>query len=138
MDMYTLQAIAVLSLLPNDIKNRIDQLSTFGIVSFGPVITSTTLTKNEIIRPEDLSVGTRSETVHGSWLQIHEHRAWDKPSAAGLIVVNVDPLELEFRVSDVLPGYIDTVLGAHDLPELGSNLVTALAALDVKDFTHFR
>ncbi|KVI11916.1 hypothetical protein Ccrd_009658 [Cynara cardunculus var. scolymus] len=135
---YTLQAITVLSLLPNNIENRVDQLSAFGIVSFGPVITGTTLTKYEIIRPEDLSVGTRSETVHRTWLQIHEHRAWDKPSAAGLVVINIDPLELEFRVSGVLTSYIDTVLGAYDLPELGSDLVTALAALDVKDLTHFR
>lgn len=136
--MYTLQAIAVLGLLPNNIENRVNQLGAFGVVSFRPVVTSTTLTKDEVIRSEDLTVGTRSETVHRTGLQIHEHRSWNKPSAAGLIVIDVDPLELKFGVSGVLSGYIDTVLGANDLPELSSDLVTALSALDVKDLTHFR
>lgn len=136
--MYTLQAIAVLGLLPNYIENRVNQLGAFGVVSFRPVVTSTTLTKDEVIRSEDLTVGTRSETVHRTRLQIHEHRSWNKPSAAGLIVIDVDPLELKFGVPGVLSGYIDTVLGANDLPELSSDLVTALATLDVKDLTHFR
>jgi hypothetical protein len=30
------------------------------------------------------------------------------------------------------------MFGANNFPEFGSDLVTALATLDVKDFSHFR
>ncbi|KAL4587729.1 hypothetical protein LXL04_000603 [Taraxacum kok-saghyz] len=119
---YTLQAITILGLLSNNIQNRVDQLSTFSIMSLRPIVTGTRLTKNKVIRPEDLSICSRSETVHRPWLQIHEHRAWNKPPATGLVVINIDPLKLKLGVSGVLPGHINTVLGANNLPELSSDL----------------
>lgn len=36
----------------------------------------------------------------------------------------------------VLAGEIDAVLVAGDLPELGTDLVAALATLDVQNFSH--
>ena len=36
----------------------------------------------------------------------------------------------------MLTGRVDTVLIGDDLPELGTDLVTALAALDVDKLTH--
>ncbi len=35
-----------------------------------------------------------------------------------------------------VPGGVDAVLVGDDLPELGADLVAALAALDVHDLTH--
>ena len=43
----------------------------------------------------------------------------------------------EFGVAAVLSGVVDAVLVADYFPELGSDLVAALAALDVEDFSHF-
>lgn len=42
----TLQAIAVLCLLPNNIENAIDQLRSFSVMTLGPVVSSTALTCN--------------------------------------------------------------------------------------------
>ena len=39
-------------------------------------------------------------------------------ASGGLVVVNVDPLELEVRGSAVGAGGVDTVLVRDDLPEL--------------------
>jgi len=53
-----------------------------------------------------------------------------------LIVIDVDALELKVGITMVGTGGIHTVLIGDDLPELGTNLVAALTALDVNDFTH--
>ncbi|KVI03648.1 hypothetical protein Ccrd_018050 [Cynara cardunculus var. scolymus] len=105
-------------------------------MSLGPIITSTRLTKHKVIRPEDLPISSRSKTVHRPWLQIHEHRSWNKPTAASLIVINIDPLELKLRISGILPGDINPMLSTHNLPELSSDLVSALTTLNVEDLSH--
>ena len=53
-----------------------------------------------------------------------------------LVEVHVDAFELQVRVAVVCARWVDSVLIAHDLPEFGTNLVAALAALDVDDLTH--
>lgn len=136
-DLHTLQAIAILRFLSNDIENRINQLRSLRVMPLGPVVSSTGLSEDEIIRPEDLTVLPRSDAVHGPGLEIHENGSGNVPSARSFVVVDVDPLELEIgRPSFVAAGRIDAVLVAYHLPELGPNLVAALASLDVKDLSH--
>ncbi|KAH0901748.1 hypothetical protein HID58_041251 [Brassica napus] len=79
----------------------------------------------------------RRENRKGHHHTIHEHGARDVLASAGFVVIDVDPLELEIRFAAVLTGGVDGVLAADDFPELGTDLVSALASLDVKDFSHF-
>ena len=104
---------------------------------FGPIVAGTRLAEDEIVWPEDLAIGPRSDAIHGAGLEIHEHGPRDIAAAAGLIVVDIDTLDLDVGVADVATGGVDAVLGADHLPELGPDLVAALATLNVKDFTHF-
>ena len=46
---------------------------TFGVVSFGPVISSSGLSEHEVVRSEDLTKGARPHAVHGAGLQINQH-----------------------------------------------------------------
>ena len=46
---------------------------TFGVVSFGPVISSPGLSEHEVVRSEDLAEGARPHAVHGAGLQINQH-----------------------------------------------------------------
>ena len=57
-DLETLEAVAGFSLLSNDIEHPVDELGAFGVVTLRPVITSTRLTKNKVIRSENLTVRT--------------------------------------------------------------------------------
>lgn len=98
--------------------------------------TCTGLSKHEVIRAEDLTEGTSSHRVHGSRLQVNQHSTGDILSTSGLIVVNVDPLELQVGVSVIRAGGINTMLIRDDLPELSTNLVATLASLDVNNFSH--
>ena len=69
-------------------------------------------------------------------LQIHKDGAGDVSATGGLVVVDVDALQLEVGVPVVGASRVDAVLIGDDLPELGADLVAALAALDVHDLTH--
>lgn len=134
----TLKAIAILRLLANNIENRVDQLGTFGIVTFGPIVAGSWLSEDEVIRAKDLSKRAGSDAVHGAGFKIHENGPRDVPAAGGLIVIDVDPLELKIggAVALVPSGGVNAVLVADDLPELGADLVAALASLNVKDLSH--
>jgi len=53
-----------------------------------------------------------------------------------LAEIDINALQLEIVITNVFTRGVDAVFGRHRLPELGSDLVTALARLDVNDFSH--
>lgn len=65
-DLEALEAIAALSLLSDDVEDGVDQLSTLGVVTLGPVVTSSSLTEDEVIGSEELTERTSSDGVHGT------------------------------------------------------------------------
>ncbi|KAM0965725.1 hypothetical protein ACFX13_002923 [Malus domestica] len=81
-----------------------------------------------------MAEGAGSDDVHGTGLKIHEDSVGDVPATGGLIVVDVDHFELEIGagVSVVPSGGVNAVPVVDDLPELGADLVAALASLDVQ------
>ena len=100
----------------------IQKFPTFCVVSLGPVIASSTLAEAEVIWPENPPVGPGSYRVHCSRLQVHQHRPGNVLSTRGLIVVDLDSLQLEVRVPVVLAVRVDAMLIRDNLPELGSDL----------------
>jgi hypothetical protein len=133
----SLKAVRRLSLLTDNIKHRVDQLSTLGVMSLGPIVTSSGLAENKVIGSEQLSEGTSTDRVHGTGLKIHEDGTGHVTSTSGLVVVDIDSLQLKIGVSMVGTGRVNTVLVGDHLPKLGTNLVTALANLKAHDLTHF-
>jgi hypothetical protein len=132
----TLEAVATLCLLAHDIKDGIDELSPLCVVSLGPIISSARLTKNKIVWPEKLTERSSADAIHGAWLQVHEDRAWYVPTSGGFVEVDIDPFQLQVGITMVRSRGVDSVLIADHFPELSANLVTALAGLDVHEFTH--
>ena len=106
-------------------------------MTFSPVVTGSGLSENEVIWSEELTEWAGSDGVHGTWLKIHKDGSWDVSSTGGLVVVDVDSLELEIGVTVVGTGWVNSVFVGDDLPEFGTDLVTALTTLDVNDFSHF-
>jgi len=105
-------------------------------MTLGPVISCSALSKDKVVRSEDGSIRTRSDTVHGSGLKVHQDGPGDILSAACLIVVHIDSLKLEVGSSCIASSWVNAVLIRDDLPELGTDLVTALARLKVDNLTH--
>jgi hypothetical protein len=135
-DLETLEAIATFGFFSNDVENGVNKLSTLSVVTFGPVVTSTSLTENEVVGSEELTERSSTDGVHGSWLKIHEDSTGDISTTSSLVVINVDSLELEIRVSVISTSGVNTVFIRDNLPELGTDLVTALTTLNVHDLTH--
>nr|GLL48789.1 uncharacterized protein BOVATA_006360 [Ipomoea trifida] len=124
------------SLLTHNIENGIDQLSAFGVMSFGPVIPGTVLSEDKVIRSEDLAKRSRSNAIHRTRLEIHKDGARHVPATGSLIEIHIDALELEIAgtaavAALVTAGGVNAVLVADNLPEFGANLIAALASLNV-------
>jgi len=135
-DLEALEAVARLGLLAADVEDGVDELGTLGVVTLRPVVAGSGLTEDEVVGAEDLAVGASADGVHRAGLEVHQDRARDIAAAGRLVEVDVDALQLEVGVALVGAGGINTVLIRNDLPELGTNLVAALATLNTNDFTH--
>ena len=75
------------------------ELGTFGVMSFGPVVTGTGLSEDEVVWTEKLSEWSGTDRVHSAWLQVHKDSAWNISTASCLIVIDVDSFELQVRIS---------------------------------------
>jgi hypothetical protein len=135
-DLETLEAIATFGFLSNDIKDGVDKLGTLGVMTLGPVVTGTGLSEDKVVWSEELTEWSSSDGVHGTWLKIHEDGSWYVSSTGGFVEIDVDSLELEIGITVVSTGWVNTMLVGDDLPELGTNLVTALTCLNMNDFSH--
>merc|ERR1712159_599908 len=135
-ELEALEAVAGLGLLAHHIEHGVDELGTLSVVPLCPVVTSTSLAEHEVVGAEKLTEGTSADGVHGTGLEVHEDGTGHVAAAGGLVVVHVDALQLEVGVAVVGTGGVNTVLIRDNLPELGTNLVTALASLNVNELAH--
>ena len=87
-------------------------------MSLCPIVAGARLAEDKVVWPEDLAKGSAPDTVHGARLQVNEDGPGYILAAAGLIVVDVDALELQVGGALVGAGGVDAVLVRDDLPEL--------------------
>jgi len=130
-DLETLETITTFSFFSDNVEDGVDEFSTFSVMTFGPVVTSSSLSENEVIGSEELTEWSSSDGVHCSWFEIHKDGSWDESTSSSFVIVDVDSLKLEVRVTVIGTGWVDTVLIRDDFPEFGTDLVTTLTSLDV-------
>jgi hypothetical protein len=136
-DLETLEAIATFGFLSDNIKDGVNEFSTFGVMTLGPIVTGTSLSENEVVWSEELTEWSSSDGVHGSWFKIHEDCSWDVSTTGSFVEIDIDSLELEIWVTVISTSWVNSVFVWDDFPELGTDLVTALTSLNVNDFSHF-
>merc|ERR1712190_688927 len=100
-DLETLETIATFGLLSDNVEDGVNKFGTFGVVTLGPVVTGTGLTEDEVVGSEELTEWSSSDRVHRSWLEIHEDSSWDESTTGSFVIVDVDSLKLEVRVTVV-------------------------------------
>mmetsp|Transcript_16305 Transcript_16305/g.45255 ORF Transcript_16305/g.45255 Transcript_16305/m.45255 type:complete len:405 (-) Transcript_16305:70-1284(-) len=132
----TLQAIATLGLLADDVQDGVDELRALSIVALGPIVARTALSEHEVVRAEKLTERTSADAVHGAGLEVHEDGAGHVAAAGGLVEVHIDSLQLKVRITMIGARGVNAVLVGDDLPKLGTDLVAALTSLDVHKLTH--
>jgi hypothetical protein len=77
-NLETLEAVAAFGLTTHDIENLVDEFGTLGVMTLGPVVSGTGLTKNEVVGAEELAKGTSTDGVHGTWLEIDKDGTGDE------------------------------------------------------------
>merc|ERR1711865_793403 len=90
-----LQTVTTFGFFTNYIKHRINELCTFSVVPFCPVVSGPCLAEYKVVRTKQLTKRTSANTVHCAWLQIHKNCAWDIATTSGLVEIDVDALELQ-------------------------------------------
>jgi hypothetical protein len=114
-DLESLKHITSFRLLTDDIHNLVDELSSFGVMSLGPVISCSTLSVYEVIGSEKLSEVTTADSIHGTGFEISKDRTWNVTSCLSLVEVYVNTFELKMVVTYVCSLGIDSVLSSHAL-----------------------
>lgn len=72
-DLEALEAVATLGLTTDNVKNLVNKLSTLSVVTLGPVVASTGLSKDEVVGTEKLTEGTSTDGIHGTGLEIDKN-----------------------------------------------------------------
>lgn len=153
-DLETLEAVDSFGFLSDNVENRVDEFGTFGVMTLGPVVTGSGLTKDavvscqcgsvihpsnansQVVGPEQAAQRTSLDAVHGSGFQIDQDCSRDILLSSGFVEVDVDSFQLRVGSTLVATIGLDTVFFGQDLPELGTDLVTTLTSLKVDDFSH--
>mmetsp|Transcript_27255 Transcript_27255/g.50246 ORF Transcript_27255/g.50246 Transcript_27255/m.50246 type:complete len:459 (+) Transcript_27255:280-1656(+) len=137
-DKETLETRAVVGKLTDAVKGKVNNLLTDGVVATGEVVGGILLTGDQLLRVEELPVGTLANLVNDGGLKIKEDAAGNVLAGTSLgeegvegIIATTDGL-----VRGHLAIGLDTVLKAVELPAGITNLDTGLADVNTDNFTH--
>jgi hypothetical protein len=131
-DQETLKTSALVSKLADAVKNEVNELLADGVVTTSVVVSSVFLTGDELLRVEELTVGTSADLINNSRLEIDEDSAWNVLTSTSLREEGVE------RVIAITDGLVrrhltvrlNTVLEAVELPAGITDLGTSLTDVD--------
>jgi hypothetical protein len=131
-DQETLETSALVSELANAVKHKVDELLADGVMASGVVVGGVFLTGDELLRVEELAVGTSADLVNDSWLKINEDSTWDVLASTSL---REEGVERVVTIADSLVRWhltvrLNTMLEAIKLPAGVTNLGTGLTDVD--------
>lgn len=84
-DLEALEAVTTFSLTTDNVQNLVDQLSTLGVVTLGPVVAGTGLAEDEVVGTEELAKGAGADGIHGTGLEVDQDGTGDVLVAGGLV-----------------------------------------------------
>lgn len=94
-ELESLEAVATLGLLANDVQDGVHEFGALGVMSLGPVVTCAALPEHKVVWSEYLTERPRTNRVHCPRFQIDQNRTWHVFTACRLIVVNIYSLQLQ-------------------------------------------
>merc|ERR1719399_1838400 len=137
-DHEALKTRAVVRELAQAVEHQVNNLLPDGVVAAGEVVSGILLTGDQLLRVEELAVGTRADLIDHGRLQVDEHRARDVLASTGLREERVERIvtATDRLVRRHLAIRLDTVLKAEQLPARVPNLRARLAHVDEDRLTH--
>jgi len=131
-DKETLETSALIGEFPDSVEDKIDDFLTNGVVTTGIVVGGILFTGDQLFGVEKLTVGTSSDLIDDSRLQIDKNGTGDVFASSGLREKGVERI---ITSSDSLIGRhlsigLDTVLEAVELPAGVTDLDSGLSDVD--------
>jgi len=137
-DHEPLETGTVVRELTDAVEAEIDDLLTDGVVTTSEVVGGILLTGDQLLRVEELTVGTGTDLIDDGGLQVDEDGTRDVLSGTSLGEEGVESI---IATTDGLIGGhltigLDTVFQTKQLPAGVSDLDTGLTDVDTESFTH--
>jgi hypothetical protein len=132
-----LETVASVCFAINHIQHFLADLSS-QLVAHGPVVSrpGTLFVDVEVLGIVNVLVGTRSDRVDDSWLEIKEDGAWDVASVVGLVEEDIFAVTSFAREILEVSVLVDAVFLAKLLPELRTDWIPVRLATTVVDLTN--
>ena len=116
----------------NSVQNQINNLLANGVMSTSIVVSGILLSCDQLLRVEQLSVGSGTDLINNGGLEIEEDGTGDVLASSGL---REEGVERVITTSDgLVRGHLairlDTVLKAVQLPASITNLYSGLSKMD--------
>merc|ERR1711894_868967 len=86
----SLETSALIGQFPDTVEYKVDDLLSDGVVTTGVVVGSIFLSGDELLRVEKLTVGSGTDPINYSWLQIDEDATRDVLASSGLAEEGVE------------------------------------------------
>jgi len=128
-DKETLKTGTVISQLSDSVKDKVNNFLSNGVVTTGVVVGGILLTRDQLLRVIQLSVGTSSDFIKRSRLKIKEDGSWDVLTGASFREEGVERIITTTNglVGRHLTIRLNTVLKTVELPAAIAHLDTSLA-----------
>jgi hypothetical protein len=122
----------LISKLSDSVEDEIDNFLTDGVVTTGVVVSGILFAGDQLLRVEQLTVGTSTDLIDNSWLKINEDGSWDMFSSSSFAEEGVEGI---ISTSDGLVTWhltirLDTVLKTVQFPTGVTDLNTGLSDVD--------
>jgi len=137
-DEESLESSALVSQLPDAVKDQVDNLFADGVVASGIVVGSILLAGDQLLRVEQLTVGTSADLINYSGLQINKDSPGDMFASSSLSEESVETVVSSSNslVTGHLTVRLDAMLKAKKFPAGIADLDSSLANVDRDTFTH--
>ena len=136
-DEESLEASALISQLPEPIQTKINHFFSDGVVSSSVVVGSILLASDQLLRVEELSVGSSSDFIYNCRFKVKKDSPGDMLSSSSLAEEGVEGVisTSDGLVRGHLTVWLDTVLQAVELPAGITNLDSSLAKMNGDAFS---
>ena len=131
-DKKSLESSALISQLSNCVETEIDDLLSHSVVSTSVVVGGIFLSGYQLLRVEQLSVGSSSHFIYDSWLQVQEHSSRNVFSGSSFTEEGVEGViaASDGLVRGHLTIRLDTMLETVEFPAGITDLTSGLSKVD--------
>jgi len=137
-DQETLKTSAVVGQLTHTVEAQVHNLLSDGVVTTGEVVGRILLTGDQLLRVEQLTVGSGTHLIDDGGLQVHEHGTGHVLARTSLGEEGVEGIVSATNrlVGGHLPIRLGTMFQTEQLPTGVTDLDTGLTQVDSDNFTH--